>query len=258
MSNDDGITAPGLAALVAAVRDLGEIVVAAPDSPQSAAAHSITLKEPLGVEYVRIAGPGGLEGMAISGRPADCVRLAIRNLMDGPPDLVLSGINAGANVGVNIFYSGTVAAAAEGAMCGAPAVAFSAAVAGLNEGDADFVTVAGYCRRVLDRLLADGLEERQLINVNVPLVADEPPRGIRLAEQSDADVIDTYRPEQTPTGATRFHLAAEYAFDKAHPDSDVALLAERYVTVTPLHVDITCHERMAALHALEEDFGGTV
>jgi 5'-nucleotidase len=254
VSNDDGITAPGLGALVTAVRDLGDITVAAPDSPQSAMARSITLHKPLHVEHVRLEGPAGLEGMAVSGRPADCVRLAVRNLMDGPPDLVLSGINAGANVGVNIFYSGTVAAAAEGAMCGAPAVAFSLSLAGRSATEAEYVTAANYCRVVLDKLLAGGLNGRQLVNVNIPILAAGHPRGIRVAEQSDADVIGCYHPEPTEVGTTRYHLAAAYDFGEPHPNSDVALLAEGYITVTPLHVDITCHERIDALRPIETSF----
>lgn len=256
ISNDDGITAPGLAALVAAVRDLGDITVAAPSSPQSAMAHSITLHEPLHVEPVPLAAPANCTGLAISGRPADCVRLAIRNLMDAPPDLVLSGINAGANVGVNIFYSGTVAAAAEGAMCGVPAIAFSQALPGMDATNIDWMTTGSYCRIVLEKLLAKTLAGRQLINVNVPVFGERPPRGIRVVEQSDADVIDTYQPEALPKGLTRYRLSSDFDFHEAHPDSDVAALAEGYLTVTPLHVDITCHERLDGLRHVEETFPG--
>jgi 5'-nucleotidase len=253
ISNDDGITSPGLAALVAAVRDLGDVTVAAPDSPQSAMAHSITLHEPLSVRAVRLEGPAGCEGFAISGRPADCVRLAIRNLMDAPPDLVLSGINAGANVGVNIFYSGTVAAAAEGAMCGVPAIAFSQALPGLDATQTDTLTAANYCRLVLEKLLERNLKGRQLINVNVPILADAPPRGLRVVHQSDADVIDRYLPDPAAAGVTHYRLGTDFDFDEAHPDSDVAALAEGYLTLTPLHVDITCHARLDALAHLESD-----
>jgi 5'-nucleotidase len=127
LSNDDGILAPGLAALHAAVRDLGEATVVAPSSPQSAAGHSITLKTPLVVHRVQVGdGEASFWGSSVDGRPADCVRLAVRKLLGRWPDVVLSGINAGANVGVNVFYSGTVAAAAEAAMLGIPAVALSA------------------------------------------------------------------------------------------------------------------------------------
>ena len=113
ISNDDGILSPGLAALYAVVADMGEVHVVAPDSPQSAAGHSITLRHPLVIQPVKVCSPQPFTGSSVNGRPADCIRLAIRNLLPSPPDLVLSGINEGANIGINVFYSGTVAAAAE-------------------------------------------------------------------------------------------------------------------------------------------------
>ena len=161
ISNDDGILAPGLAALHAAVCDLGETTVVAPSSPQSAAGHSITLREPLAVRRVMVndsAHP--FWGNSVAGRPADCVRLAVRKLLAEWPDLVVSGINAGANVGVNVFYSGTVAAAAEAAMLGIPSVAFSAAYRASPD-EIDYARARRLCRWVLDGLRAVGLRPRR-------------------------------------------------------------------------------------------------
>jgi 5'-nucleotidase len=251
ISNDDGIGAPGLAALAAAVEDLGEVFVVAPDSPQSAAGHSITLRRPLRIQYVRLPGEPSLEGVAVDGRPADCVRLAIRNLLPQRPDLVLSGVNAGANVGINVFYSGTVAAAAEAAMCGIPGVAFSAALAGTDENEANFVAAAVYCRDVLDNLLAAGLSGKDLVNVNVPVLSQGPPRGVRVCEQSDADVIDVYTRRHTPEGIEQYVLADAYEFTDPHRESDVAVLRERFITITPLRVNVTNHERFKELKTLE-------
>ncbi len=250
VSNDDGITAPGLLALVHAVRDLGEVIVAAPDSPQSAMAHSITLRRPLTVTHVSLPGDPPLEGMAIDGRPADCVRLAVRNLLPWRPDLVLSGINAGANVGVNVFYSGTVAAAAEGAMFGLPAIAFSLSMFDAATDDGDFPAAAGHCRRILDALLQRGLSAGELINVNVPLLSaqrPENPRGVRVCEQSDADVIDTYLCQERRPGVERYRLDDEYDFTDPHQESDVALLRDGYITVTPLRTSLTDHDRLPGL-----------
>jgi len=209
ISNDDGIFAPGLVALAMAVRDLGDVTVVAPDSPQSAMAHSITLRKPLAVQYVHLPGPDGLEGVAVAGRPADCVRLAVRNLMPARPDLVLSGINAGANVGANVFYSGTVAAAAEAAMCGIPAVAFSADMDDINDDRADFVAIAKYCRC--------------------------------------AEVDDQYIRDVSPEGIERYRLGELFDFNDPHVESDVALLRERYITVTPLRINLTAHEKLDSL-----------
>ena len=166
--NDDGIFAPGLAALVWVAHQLGDVTVVAPESPQSAMAHSITLTKPLTVTKVQIPGAHGFEGLAVDGRPADCVRLAIKNLVTTPIDLVLSGINSGANVGINVFYSGTVAAAAEATMMGIPAVAVSVAWADGDDKTPNFMLAAEHARTLLDKLLTRTLSTDDLININIP------------------------------------------------------------------------------------------
>ena len=249
ISNDDGILAPGLAALRACVADLGEVSVVAPESAQSAAAHAITLRHPLSVREVRVgAGEQSFTALSVDGRPADCVRLAIRKLVRKPPDIVLAGINAGANVGVNIFYSGTVAAAAEAAMCGIPAVAFSAAVTG---GQADFARTGRLCRWVLDNLLCEGLGAGEVINVNVPDLEPPRPLGVRVVRQSTADLEDVYRAVGRSRGRRVFRLDEQYRFGPAGADTDVAALTEGYITVTALQVDMTDRGRLEALAAHE-------
>ena len=170
LSNDDGILAPGLAALYAAVADLGEVTVVAPASPQSGAGQAITVLQPMATRKVHVTEAGAeFWGLSVEGRPADCARLAIRKLLDEPPDVVLSGINSGANVGMHVFYSGTVAAAAEGAMSGIPAVAFSAALTGE---EFDFPRIGRLCRWVLDA------EHRgQVYGLRLPGVTIAPDRG---------------------------------------------------------------------------------
>ncbi|MDY6913188.1 MAG: 5'/3'-nucleotidase SurE [Planctomycetota bacterium] len=244
LSNDDGILAPGLAALRAAVADLGEISIVAPDSPQSAAGHAITLKHPLTVQRVGLGAPEKFWGISVDGRPADCVRLAIRELLDKPPELVLSGINAGQNVGINVFYSGTVAAAAEAAMFNIPAVAFSAATTG---GEIDFERAASGCRKVLDRLLAGGLSPGDLINVNVPALAGGEPKGVQVVRQSTAGLEDVYRRRVDGDGGESYRLGDVYKFLPGEADCDVAALADGYITVTPLQVDMTRGDRLKTL-----------
>jgi len=305
LSNDDGIAAPGLAALRQAVADLGEVTVVAPAGPQSAAGHSITLTHPLTVRRLRVAHvQAAFDGLSVDGRPADCVRLAIRNLLPSPPDLVLSGINAGANVGVNVFYSGTVAAAAEAAMFGIPAVAFSAA---LHDNQPltpeQFAAVAAHCRRVLNQLLARGLAPGDLINVNIPPLTGQPhsrdtvvlpavrvvppsrgagvspalcdPLGkpeenivpvsspaVRVVPQSTSGVDDEYvlipnpaNPDQDQDTdwdqhmdqdphTKRYRLGDTYAHRPDPTDTDVTQLAAGYITITPLHTDMTNHGRL--------------
>ena len=244
ISNDDGILAPGLAALWAASESLGVTSVVAPDSPQSAAGHAITVHHPLAVKRLTVPCEGReFLGISVDGRPADCVRLAIRMLLSAPPDLVLSGINEGANVGINVFYSGTVAAAAEAAMFGIPAVAFSASNAG---GKIDYARASALCRGVLDQLIANGLLHGDLINVNIPALDKGDPKGIRVVPQSTAGMEDTYTLHGDDPTLERYKLGDKYSF---HPqaDSDVEILNAGYITVTPLHVDMTNHDRLVSL-----------
>ena len=245
ISNDDGINAPGIAALCLAVQDMGELFVAAPDTQQSAASHTITLAKPVAVRKVKLGPENCFEGFSISGRPADCVRLAIRKLMPEPPDLVLTGLNAGANVGINVFYSGTVAAAAEAAMLGIPAVAFSKE--GGGETVEDFAFAARTSRFVLDQLLADGLSEGDLLNVNIPDVPEGKLAGICAVPQSTAGIEDMYHLKEDSTEGQSYQLGDHYAFASFEANTDVARQAEGYVTVTPLHVDMTNHDRLAVL-----------
>jgi 5'-nucleotidase len=227
--------------------------VVAPDSPQSAAGHSITLKHPLAVQPVRVQSPLPFEGVSVNGRPADCVRLAIRNLLPSPPDLVLSGINEGANIGINVFYSGTVAAAAEAAMFSIPAVAFSASTVG----GVDFARAAKLCRKVLDSLLAagpdgrTGLQRGDLINVNIPELASDNARGIRVVRQSTSGIEDLYDRIADQDGRATYRLGQAYKFiDDSEEDTDVIRLAEGFITVTPLHVDMTNRARLLSLEQI--------
>jgi 5'-nucleotidase len=241
LSNDDGIFAPGLAALYAAVADLGQVTVVAPESPQSAAGHSITIHQPLVVQRVHIDSPIRFGGISVSGRPADCVRLAIRALLKQPPELVLTGVNAGANVGINVLYSGTVAAAAEAAICGIPAVAFSAE---LTDGEVDYARIARLCRWVLDRLLVHGLGPGDLVNVNIPDLRRGWPRGVRVVPQSTVELEDIYHLQGDAAGREVYRLGDQYDFAPGQDHADVPSLAEGYITVTPLHVDMTDRRRL--------------
>lgn len=239
--NDDGILAAGLAALRAAVADLGEVTVVAPDSPQSAAGRSITLGAPMVCEKIQVEGQ--FSGIAVAGRPADCVKLAVRELMDSPPELLLAGINDGANVGVNIFYSGTVAAAAEGALFGVRSVAFSLE----SGGEPDFGLAARLARWVLDGLLGAGLGPGDLVSVNIPALRQDSPRGVKLVPQGTAAISEIYRRSQDEHGRLLFELTDYYEHHPQDGDNDVAALAEGFITVTPLRSDLTDHGRLARM-----------
>lgn len=251
VSNDDGILAPGVAALGAAAGEIGDVTIIAPDSPQSASGHAITLHRPLTARRISVDGEFGFDGISVDGRPADCVRLAIRHLLDAPPQLVLSGINASPNVGINVFYSGTVAAAGEAAMFGIPAVAFSTVIGE----EVNFARSARLCVWVLRRLLQDGLGPGDLVNVNIPELTDGNPRGVRVVRQSTAPWQDFYdREDGDDSGTAIYRLASDAATCRATGEnSDVVALEEGYITVTPLHVDMTRHDRLDALSQLAWD-----
>ncbi len=247
LSNDDGIHAPGLAALHDAVADLGEVITVAPASPQSAASHSITVLAPLTVQAEHVNSPaGGFEGFSVDGSPADCVRLALREMLE-PVDLVLSGMNHGANLGVHVLYSGTVAAAAEGAVLGVPAIAFSAGRAGQ---EVDFATAAGHCRAVLDGLLAGGLHPGELISVNVPDPARGAPKGVAVVRQADSELHEDYQLLSEHDGRRIYELR-DYRFADGAGDNDVDLFAAGWVTVTPLNTDLTRHGRLDELRDMD-------
>jgi len=242
LTNDDGINAPGLAALRRAVADLGEATVVAPDMERSGVAHSISLAQPL---RIRKAYHGhAFFGYGVNGAPADCVKLACREILDSPPDLLLSGINLGANAAINVLYSGTVAAAIEGAMVGVPSVAFSLA----ETERPDFDEAGRVAREVLGRLLADGVPQGTLLNVNIPGLPRSRLRGIRLTHQSRTSYRELYEKRVDPWGRTYYWITGELARDfEREPESDLRALFDGYVSVTPLHYDLTHFKAIPAL-----------
>lgn len=234
LTNDDGILAPGLAALYAAVCDMGEVQVVAPETSQSAAGHALTVHGSVVVQTVPL--PFGARGISVQGRPADCVKLAYRQLLAEPPDLVLSGINAGANIGINVLYSGTVAAAMEAAILGMPAVAFSLAVGT----EPDFPRAARHCRAVLEELLAADLARPGgMLNVNIPRLDDGEPKGIRVARQGSGRLIEQYMRVEEVDNCEAYRLTDTYGFEDPPADSDIAALEAGYITITPLQADLT-------------------
>lgn len=236
LSNDDGILAPGLAAMHAVLTRFGEVVVVAPESPQSAAGHGITVTMPLIVNRVHVQEK--FYGYSVGGRPADCVKLAIRELTGGLPDLVVSGINAGANVGINVIYSGTVAAAVEGAFFALPAIAFSQQVGE----EMDFDVSADLAGRVLDRLIkSGGLAPGRLLNVNFPRRGPDHrgPLGVRVVEQSTAVMRDIFEKRQDPRGRTYYWIATPDSPIPESLETDATALEAGYITITPLQFNLT-------------------
>lgn len=249
LTNDDGIYAPGIAALFDALQGLGEIVPIAPLTVQSASGHGITFDEPLMVEEVRVN--ERMQGTAVDGRPADCVKLALLALWQerfgagSRPDLTISGMNSGANVGIHIIYSGTVAAAVESAFLGVPAIAVSLHLGGCP---ACYPRAARIARGLIDRVLAHPLEAHNVVNINVPRTEtpDAPDPEVRIVGMNAAPGTDGYERRVSPRGQVYYWLAGD-AMRFAHhaPESDVAALLEGHATITSLSYVMTDHDRLA-------------
>jgi len=238
VTNDDGIMAPGLMAMRRVLADLGQVAVVAPTMPQSAVGHSITLTDPIRAHRVDLG--DGVVGQGVEGSPADCVKLAVLELLDEPPDLVASGVNLGANVGINVLYSGTVAAAVEGAFFGVPSVAVS-----IEDSDSpDFEGAARIARRLIDQWLTRDAGQATLLNVNVPDLSRGTPKGVRVAGQSLKGWREGWQRRTDPRGRTYYWMVGDPEREEEGAGSDAAALAEGYVTVTPLRFDLTDHVRL--------------
>lgn len=241
ITNDDGVYAPGLAALHQAVSARHQVVVVAPETEQSAVGHAITLVDPI---RVRPLGPRtGFEGWAITGTPADCVKLAVHELMDEPPQAVLSGINLGANVGINVLYSGTVSAATEAAIYGLPAMAVSLGT--LTE--PDFGYAAQVAAHLLDGLLDLAMPQGICLNVNVPAISGSQVKGVRLVRQSQARLQERFLRRTDPRGHVYYWQAGETMESKPDPETDFASLLDGWVTVCPVGHDMTHYRALEDL-----------
>ncbi|AMV26134.1 5'-nucleotidase SurE [Gemmata sp. SH-PL17] len=248
LTNDDGIYAPGLRALRAELLKLGTVTVVAPATEQSAAGHSVTLLTPLLVNEVYEDDATTFVGWAVEGRPADCVKLALLELLPEPPDVIISGMNAGSNAGINVLYSGTVAAAIEGAFYHHTAIAVSLEY---DKKIYDFPTAAKYARQVIEQILARNPTKGSLFNVNLPVLEHGPIRGIRVMPQNVSPYTERFDRRVNPRGRTYFWTNPEFTCPDPHPDTDVTALSESYITVTPLQFDLTDHAKMEQLKKWE-------
>jgi 5'-nucleotidase len=244
LTNDDGIHAPGLKALRLELMKIGEVFVVAPATEQSAVGHSITLSTPLIVQQVFDENRQFL-GWAVEGRPADCVKLALLELLPEPPDLIVSGLNAGANAGINILYSGTVAAAIEGSFFRQTSIACSQSYS--KPLPPDFTAGAALARTVIEQIMVRNKEQGTLFNVNIPSLEKGPVRGIRVVPQNAAPYSEKFDRRIDPRGRVYFWSTPDFGCPDPHPDTDETALREGYITVTPLQFDLTHARQLAAM-----------
>lgn len=244
VTNDDGITAPGILALIEVMETLGDVVVVAPDSPQSGMGHAITLNNVLHLDKVSKKGDKTLK-YSCSGTPADCVKIAINEVLDRRPDLCVSGINHGSNSSINVIYSGTMSAAIEAGIEGIPAIGFSLLD---YKWDADFKASKKYIKQIAENALQHGIADGMILNVNIPALKEKELKGIKVCRQARANWKEKFDKRQTPQGRDYYWLTGEFVnYDKG-TDTDEYALSEGYISVVPVHYDLTAHHYMQELN----------
>ncbi|MEO8962136.1 MAG: 5'/3'-nucleotidase SurE [Ginsengibacter sp.] len=235
ITNDDGITAPGIHSLVNAVKDLGDVVVVAPDKPQSGMGHAITIGVPLRLTNVKDIFEG-IEAWQTNGTPVDCVKLAVDKILHRKPDICLSGINHGANHSINVIYSGTMSAAMEASIESIPSIGFSLLDYSI---EADFSAAEFYVNKIVKSLLKRKMDKHFLLNVNIPAVPLDVMHGIKVCRQAYAKYDEDFDERLDPHGRKYYWLTGEFKNFDTGEDTDVWALEHNYVSVVPVQFDLT-------------------
>lgn len=237
ISNDDGISSQGIFALVNEIKQVADVVVVAPDSQKSAVSHAITVNNPLRAD--RFEKDGQFFGYAVSGTPADCIKLAVRNLLDKKPDVVISGINHGTNTSVSTIYSGTVSAAAEAALLGIPAFAISLAT---YKDNPDYSFAAKFAKKFFHVFIKKSLPAGTILNINVPAVKEEEIKGVKITKLNNSAWDDIYEERKDPQHKPYYWLTNKYIIGYKDNIYDDYALHNNFVSITPLQYDLTNHD----------------
>ncbi len=246
ITNDDGITAPGIRALIGFMKELGDVVVVAPDSPQSGMGHAITVDNTLYVRREEIDEGSQVE-YSTSGTPADCVKLAKHEILDRTPDLCVSGINHGSNASINVLYSGTMSAAIEASIEEIPAIGFSLCDFSWK---ADFSVLGSYIKTIAKSVLKNGLPTGTALNVNFPI---SPIKGMKVCRQAKANWIEKFDKRKSPMGRDYYWLTGEFVnFDEGQ-DTDQWALDHGFVSIVPIHFDMTHYKALEQLNHLNSN-----
>lgn len=249
VTNDDGITAPGIIALVKAMNELGNVVVIAPDKPQSGVGHAITINATLRLNKTNYHNVR--EEYSLSGTPVDCVKMATDKLLKRAPDLIVSGINHGSNISVNVIYSGTMSAAVEGAIDGIPSAGFSLMDYSIN---ADFSAAMEVAKTVARNILSNGLPKGICLNVNIPPLKPSELKGIKVCRQAKADWKEVFDERKDPYGRSYFWLTGEFIdMEPGADDTDVSAVKAGYAAVVPVQFDMTGYSALSALKKWKMD-----
>ncbi|TCK67406.1 5'-nucleotidase /3'-nucleotidase /exopolyphosphatase [Winogradskyella wandonensis] len=244
VTNDDGITAPGLRTLIHVMNSIGDVVVVAPDSPQSAMGHAITINSTLHVEKVTID-DGPQTEYSCSGTPADCVKLAVREVLKRKPDLCVSGINHGSNSSINVIYSGTMSAALEAGIEGIPAIGFSLLDYNWS---ANFKHCKPFVKTIASNVLENGLQDGVVLNVNIPNVEKDAIKGVKICRQARANWEEEFDKRTNPMGRDYYWLTGKFVNMDQGEDTDEWALANNYISVVPVQFDLTAHHAIQKLN----------
>jgi len=241
VTNDDGIYAPGIFALAQAMQELGEVNVVAPLVEKSAVGHAITVSDPLRVK--EIERNGDLFGHAVNGTPADCVKIAVKCILEEWPDIIVSGINQGSNTATNVIYSGTVSAAAEGVILGIPSIAVSLT----SFANKDFSYAGKVALQIASQVLEHGLPDRTLLNINVPALPENEIDDVLPAKQGKGRYEEVFDRRNDPQNRTYYWMAGKRMILDKDDDVDDVIVMQNKVAVTPIQYDLTHHEFMKEL-----------
>lgn len=246
ITNDDGITAPGIRKLINIMKELGDVIVVAPDSPQSGMGHAITVNDTIYCDPVREFQDDDHKEYKCSGTPADCVKIAVQEIMHRKPDICVSGINHGSNSSINVIYSGTMSAAVEAGVEGIPAIGFSLLDYSI---DADFSHCESFIKRITTQVLENGLPQGVVLNVNIPKLKASEIRGIKVGRQANAQWVEDFDKRTNPMGRDYYWLSGEFVNHDAGEDTDEWALANGYVSVVPVQFDLTAHRFINELNS---------
>lgn len=246
VTNDDGITAPGLRILIRLMQEIGEVVVVAPDSPQSGMGHAITIDSTLYASPIQLNNnTNAPQEYACSGTPADCVKLALQEIMDRKPDIVVSGINHGSNSAINVIYSGTMSAAIEAGIEGIPAIGFSLCDYSWK---ADFSAAEEAIKTIVKQAIKNGLPKGTVLNVNIPKTDGQPVKGIKICRQAKANWKEKFDKRTSPTGKEYYWLTGEFELLDKGEDTDEHALKNGYISIVPTQFDLTAYHAIQTLN----------
>ena len=248
VTNDDGINAPGIRTLISVIKDIGDVIVVAPDSPQSGMGHAITINSTLHSSRITPKNSEIIE-YSCSGTPADCVKLAINELMPRKADLCVSGINHGSNSSINVIYSGTMSAAIEAGIEGVPAIGFSLLDYSWN---ADFSQSKDFIRNITLNALNNGIPKGVVLNVNIPAVKKSDIKGVKICRQAKAYWVEEFDKRKNPLGQEYYWLTGKFVNKDQGEDTDEWALKNNYISIVPVEFDLTAHHAIQDLN--EWDF----